>query len=761
MNLSKNGILVSIGQIAERTIGATIKIPEDFHFAAGQYICLAIPTLKYPDPKGSTRMFSIVSSPNRTGELDIIFRTGESGYKKTLIGMTPGSEIALSGPYGSIGLPEDMSTPVIFLAGGVGIAPFLSMIRFSIETNSGRNITLIYANARKEEAAYLDELMRIENKNFRLVTIFGLLDKSSLEGFANQNISWFVAGPRAFVNSASVALNQLGVSSERVTFEQYYPDAISETDFEKKLATIDRSDAVIDDPYLLALENSSSHFVLTDNNGLILYANKAAEKITGYTFEEMVGNTPRLWGGLMPVDFYKKLWRTIKDDRRVFSGEIKNRRKNQEEYYSSARISPILNKDADLLGFVATEEDVTERIQKDKALADARKADLNILNDLSVEKSKVETAEAKEKAILLSIGDGLIATDEKGTIILMNWAAEKLLGMKIEEVVGKVLTKTILLEDERGALISPEKRPMNLVLASGTTTTTDTALYYVRGDKTKFPTAIVVTPIMLGGKSIGTIEVFRDVTREKEIEKAKSEFISLASHQLRTPPSIIGWYTETLRLGELGPVNEQQAEYLAEIDRANQRMVNVINSLLNISRIEMGTLSISPKEIDIKEIIDEAVKETSSRFKRDAEIKKNYDPALDLIKADPDILEIVIDNLLSNAFKYSPPENTKIEIAAKVEEGILLLSVKDNGIGIPLKDKDQICEKLFRADNAVSANPDGTGLGLYMVKKIVVGGLGGKIWFDSEEGKGATFYISIPIFGMEKKTGTTKLAKTQ
>jgi two-component system sensor histidine kinase VicK len=206
-------------------------------------------------------------------------------------------------------------------------------------------------------------------------------------------------------------------------------------------------------------------------------------------------------------------------------------------------------------------------------------------------------------------------------------------------------------------------------------------------------------------------------------------------------------------------VNEKQAEYLAEIYRANQRMIATINSLLNISRIEMGTFAISTKEIKIKDIVDETVEELASRFNRKIDLKKSYDPTLDLFVADPNILQIIIDNLLSNAFKYSPPEDTKIQVTAKMNNGSLVLSVTDNGIGILPKDQNRVFEKLFRGDNAVSANPDGTGLGLYMIKKIIVDGLGGKIWFESEENKGTTFYVSFPASGMKEKPGSTTLAR--
>jgi len=359
--------------------------------------------------------------------------------------------------------------------------------------------------------------------------------------------------------------------------------------------------------FKLALDNISDNVIITDPDGLVVYANKAVENVTGYKPEEAVGKkSGALWKTPMPKEYYQNMWDTIKRQKKVFVGEIRNKRKNGEIYTAVISISPVLDKEGKVEFFVSVE---------------------------------------------------------------------------------------------------------------------------------------------------------RDVTKEKEVEQAKNEFITLASHQLRTPPSIISWYTETLQSGDLGPINAKQASYLAEIYRANQRMVAIINSLLNISRVEMGTFKISPKEVDIGNIIDEIVKELTSRFDRKVEIKRNYDPTLGHFNVDPNIMEIVIENILSNSFKYGPPEGARIEITAKMEDGALFLSVKDNGIGIPLKVQDKIFERLTRADNAISVSPDGTGLGLYMVKKIITEGFGGKIWFQSEENKGTTFFISIPAGHMEKKAGTSTLVR--
>lgn len=371
------------------------------------------------------------------------------------------------------------------------------------------------------------------------------------------------------------------------------------------------------------------------------------------------------------------------------------------------------------------------------------------------ERKQMEKNMEDFKLALDNISDNVIITDPEGVVVYVNKAVEKATGYKPDEVIGK----------KSGALW---KTPMPLAYYQNMWNVIKAQKKVFVGEiqnrrkNGELYTAIISISPVLDAKS--DVEFFvsieRDVTKEREVERAKNEFLSLASHQLRTPPSIIGWYTEMLQSGELGPINEKQADYLKEIYAANKRMIAIINSLLNISRIEMGTFAISPKEIDLKAIVDETAKELSSQFKRTIIMKADYDPSIKSFKADPNIIQIVIDNLLSNAFKYSPPENTTIEITARVENDFFFLSVKDNGIGIPAKDQARVFEKLFRADNAISANPDGTGLGLYMIKKVIVDGLGGKIWFASDENNGTTFSVSLPISSMNEKTGTTALSQT-
>lgn len=357
-------------------------------------------------------------------------------------------------------------------------------------------------------------------------------------------------------------------------------------------------------------------------------------------------------------------------------------------------------------------------------------------------------AMVKEEAILLSIGDGLLATDEQGNVTLINKTAEKLLGNKKAEIVGKSIFELILLEDQYGVTIPQEKHPVNMALSTGVITTTNiicpTTYYFVRKDKTKFPVAITVTPVVLFGKVIGTIEVFRDITKEKEIDKAKTEFVSLASHQLRTPLTTISWYTEMILNGDVGKVTSNQKKYLNEIYQGNKRMIVLVNTLLDVSRIEMGTLAINLESIQLKNIAESVLSELKGKIiTKNIVLDKNYDSKLGIIKADPRLIKIILDNLFSNAIKYTL-DNGEISIDISLQKTDILIKVWNNGPSIPKEAQPKIFTKLFRDDLAKQRDPDGIGLGLYIVKSIL-NNSGGKIWFQSEENKGTTFYVTFPL----------------
>jgi PAS domain S-box-containing protein len=356
--------------------------------------------------------------------------------------------------------------------------------------------------------------------------------------------------------------------------------------------------------YKLALDNASDHIVISDKDGKIVYANKAASKITGYSRDEIIGTTPRLWGGQMPKEFYEKFWYTIKEEKKSFQGEVTNRRKNGEVYDAEIKVAPVLNNQGAVEFFVGIE---------------------------------------------------------------------------------------------------------------------------------------------------------RDITHEKQVDRAKTEFVSLASHQLRTPLSIINWYAEMIEDGDAGSITEKQKEYLEEITSASKRMTELVNALLNVSRIEMGTFIVEPEKVVVQGVIEEVINDLQQRIKeKNLSIEKDIaDPEL-AISADKKLLHVIIENILTNAVKYTQEEG-EILIGQKEENEDLLIWVKDNGCGIPKLEQKNIFEKFFRASNVVKKDTQGTGLGLYIVKSIM-DQIEGTIRFESEEGRGTAFYLQFPKKGMREKGGTKELS---
>jgi signal transduction histidine kinase len=246
----------------------------------------------------------------------------------------------------------------------------------------------------------------------------------------------------------------------------------------------------------------------------------------------------------------------------------------------------------------------------------------------------------------------------------------------------------------------------------------------------------------------------RDIIRIKEIDKAKTEFVSLASHQLRTPLTSISWYAEMLLNGDAGLLNPKQRQYLDEIYIGNTRMIDLVDDLLNASRIDMGTLVSEPTKLDLHGLLDSLLHEFAPlSSSKQIEIIKRYDADISLIFADVDHIRIVFQNLLSNAVKYTPEKGT-VSVETQKNEADIMVKITDSGYGIPKHQQAKIFTKLFRADNVREKDTDGTGLGLYIARAIVKQS-GGKIWFESAENKGSTFFVNLPIKLTNKRADTS------
>ena len=377
----------------------------------------------------------------------------------------------------------------------------------------------------------------------------------------------------------------------------------------------------------------------------------------------------------------------------------------------------------------------------------------------NAEKLQEELKEERDiaKAIVASMGEGLLVLDTDYKIKLINPAAEKLLETSVKEAIGQkwaefgrayIGNKPIPF-NKRSAVISLKKNSVKI------TTITDDHYYVTRSGR-KFPVIAITAPLIHNNRAIGIVKVFRDASHEKDVDRMKTEFISLASHQLRTPLSAIKWFTELLADPKSGPMTTDQKEYTKNIDSSTERMIDLVNSLLNISRIESGRIIVEPKPTDLLKLVKEVV----IQLKKKIETKKikliiSTHNRLPAINIDPKLVSHVYMNLIDNAIKYTP-EGGEITVFISKKDREIISQVSDNGFGIPKSEQNKVFQKFFRASNIVTHITEGTGLGLYLVKAVVESS-GGKIWCKSEENKGTTFWFSFPLSGMQAKKGEVSL----
>lgn len=232
--------------------------------------------------------------------------------------------------------------------------------------------------------------------------------------------------------------------------------------------------------------------------------------------------------------------------------------------------------------------------------------------------------------------------------------------------------------------------------------------------------------------------------RLREIDKLKSEFVSVAAHQMRTPLSGIKWSLDMLAKEHLGPINVKQKRMLLKSHESNERMILLVNNLLNTDRIESGKTELNLTRLDLRDLITNVLYYIYPQANsKDIEVNVLAEKELTSVEVDPEKMREVFQNILENAVKYTE-KGGRIDIDIYHEKQKAIVSVSDNGIGIPEDYKDKIFTKFYRGDNAVKMKTDGSGLGLFVAKEIVERH-GGTLSFKSEVGVGSTFYISIPV----------------
>jgi PAS domain S-box-containing protein len=361
---------------------------------------------------------------------------------------------------------------------------------------------------------------------------------------------------------------------------------------------------------------------------------------------------------------------------------------------------------------------------------------------------------AKIEALFASIGEGIIATDVQGRIIRVNDAGCAILGCTKEELLGRWFPDAVIAVRPDGSVMENLERPIARAVVLGQTVT-ERVIYRTPGGR-DVPVAVTVSPVILHGKPAGAIEVFRDISVEIQSERLKSDFISIASHQLRTPLSAIALYSQMLHDGLAGELSTKQQSFVETTISATKRMNELITTLLNITRIEAGSIAIDPHHMQLVPLMRDLLKEFAPEA-ASKPVMLHFEPEHDGLAVHSDALLIreVLANLVSNAIKYTPGGGS-VRVVMQQKGSHIMCTVQDTGYGIPAASQQYIFTKFFRADNIIMQDVSGTGLGLYLTKTIVEN-LQGELWFESTEGEGTSFHVTIPIEGVEKRSGSFKI----
>jgi signal transduction histidine kinase len=378
-------------------------------------------------------------------------------------------------------------------------------------------------------------------------------------------------------------------------------------------------------------------------------------------------------------------------------------------------------------------QEKTKELQSSiKKLEESKGALMNILEDIDQTRKREEEEKNKTLAIITNLTDGLLFFDKNDKLLLANPPIEIFLGVEVDKILGKTT-------EQLGRISG--FTPLYQFLEKNTEDISRKELRI----KENLTLEISTIEVIKGEEKMGSLVILHDISREKLVERMKTEFVSLAAHQLRTPLSAIKWTLKMLLGGDLGKINKEQREFIGKTYNSNERMIHLINDLLNVTRIEEGRYLYRISEFSVEEIMDSVVDSLGEKIQT-KKIKFTYNKpqkSLPKIRADREKIEIVIQNLIENAISYSLIGGP-VTVSIDCDKLNLNFSVKDAGMGILEHQKPRLFTKFFRGENAAKMDTQGTGLGLFMAKNIIESH-GGKIWFESKWGEGSTFCFSLPL----------------
>ena len=363
---------------------------------------------------------------------------------------------------------------------------------------------------------------------------------------------------------------------------------------------------------------------------------------------------------------------------------------------------------------------------------ESRKALTNILEDVEEERKKAEEERDKTQTIITNLADGLVAFDGEGNLSLINPQAEDFFDVKSRDIIGR-------------SILELSTFPTLATLASLLGREIKGVFRKELPIRENLTLEVSTIPMVSGEEKLGNLVILHDIAREKMIERMKTEFVSLAAHQLRTPLSAIKWTLRMLLDGDLGKITEEQREFIEKTYSSNERMIHLINDLLNVARIEEGKYLNKPTLASIESVIQFVVdlyKEEMEKRKLTLEFKKPKEK-LPKVILDVEKMRLGIQNFLDNAIRYTRPGG-KVTISISCGKKEVEVAIRDTGVGIPEDQKARVFSKFFRGTNVIRMETEGTGLGLFITKNIIETH-GGRVWFESKENEGTTFYFVLPL----------------
>jgi PAS domain S-box-containing protein len=397
-------------------------------------------------------------------------------------------------------------------------------------------------------------------------------------------------------------------------------------------------------------------------------------------------------------------------------------------------------------GFDARQRGLIDAVATNLALSLGNWEVIQTLNDQARELGLMlrqhQEESSKREAILASIGDGVVFNDQRGRIILVNRAAELILSRRAHGLIGRDLSDLFrlftagprlnILEAMRAILTNPQ---------AGIPPEASRTVLQIDDRTISAHLSPVVTE---GDEFLGIVTIFRDITKEVDSDRAKSEFVSTVSHELRTPVTAIKGYTDLIYSGMVGEINDNQKQFLGIVKSNTERLTALINDLLDISRVETGRVRFEPEPVQLGDIIKNVIDALAPNAEDKAHaLNLEVEAGLAEIMGDPNRLNQVFTNLVGNAIKYTP-EGGQIDVAVYSVGEAVRVDVRDNGIGICAEDLSKIFDRFYRADHPLVQESRGSGLGLSIVKMFVEMH-GGRVWAESGPGTGSTFTVLLPL----------------